>query len=48
MTLLPLLSLRPMILWCAVVYFIPLIDEAVYIQHVYDQYSGLCTLTNFH
>ena len=48
MTLLPLLSLRLMILWCAAVYFIPLIDEAVYIQHVYDQYSGLCTLTNFH
>ena len=43
-----LFSLRLLILWCGAVYFIPLIDEAVYIQHVYDQYSGLCTLTNFH
>lgn len=44
MTVSTLMSLRLLILWCAIVYFIPLIDEAIYIQHIYDEYSGLCTL----
>jgi hypothetical protein len=44
MTVSTLFSLRLLILWCAIVYFIPLIDEAIYIQNIYDEYSGLCTL----
>jgi|MDTG01.1.fsa_nt_gb hypothetical protein len=41
-----LTTLRLLILWCGVVYFIPLIDEAIYIQSVYSEYAGsaLCHL----
>jgi hypothetical protein len=41
-----LTTLRLLILWCGVVYFIPLIDEAIYIHSIYLEYasSSLCPL----